>query len=158
MAMATMKVDEAVAQDFSEEMAEWIEAFDQIVAADRAQGAEVLEALRKRAGETGVAAATGVTTPYCNTIRKEDEVPYPGDRGLERRVEALIRWKRHGGWCTSRTSRMRASADTSPRTLRWRRCWRLASTTSSMAGMDQSRATSSTSRGMRLQASTPGLI
>jgi pyruvate dehydrogenase E1 component len=33
-----------------------------------------------------------VTTPYCNTIRKEDEVPYPGDRGMERRVEALLRW------------------------------------------------------------------
>ncbi len=89
----TMKLeDAAVAQDFSAEMAEWIEAFDQIIAADRGQGAEVLEALRKHAGELGVAAAAGVTTPYCNTIRKEDEVPYPGDRGLERRVEALIRW------------------------------------------------------------------
>ena len=84
--------DAAVAQDFTAEVAEWIEAFDQIIAADRRQGAEVLEALRKHAGELGVAAAAGVTTPYCNTIRKEDEVPYPGDRGLERRVEALIRW------------------------------------------------------------------
>ena len=89
----TMKLeDAAVAQDFAAEMAEWIEAFDQIVAADRGQGAQVLEALRKHAGELGVAAAAGVTTPYCNTIRTEDEVPYPGDRGLERRVEALIRW------------------------------------------------------------------
>ena len=78
--------------DFQAEMAEWIEAFDQIVAADREQGAKVLEALRQRAGQTGVASAAGVVTPYCNTIRPEDEVPYPGDRQLERRIEALIRW------------------------------------------------------------------
>jgi pyruvate dehydrogenase E1 component len=89
---STMKLDDAVAQDFAAEVAEWIEAFDQVVAADREQGAEVLEALRQRARETGVAASAGVTTRYCNTIRKEDEVPYPGDRGMERRVEALIRW------------------------------------------------------------------
>jgi pyruvate dehydrogenase E1 component len=31
-------------------------------------------------------------SPYQNTIPKHDEVPYPGDRSLERRVEALIRW------------------------------------------------------------------
>ena len=33
-----------------------------------------------------------MTTPYRNTIPKHDEVPYPGDRKLEKRVEALIRW------------------------------------------------------------------
>ena len=33
-----------------------------------------------------------LTTPYRNTIPKHDEVPYPGDRQLERRVESLIRW------------------------------------------------------------------
>ncbi len=78
--------------DFSAEMREWIEAFDQIVASDPAQGTEVLEALRHHALEAGVPVPSAVTTPYCNTIRKEDEVPYPGDRNLERRVEALIRW------------------------------------------------------------------
>ncbi len=89
----TMKLeDEAVTQDLAAEVAEWVEAFDQVVAADREQGAELLEALRQRAGETGVATVGGVTTPYWNTIRPEEEVPYPGDRGLERRVEALLRW------------------------------------------------------------------
>jgi pyruvate dehydrogenase E1 component len=91
--MATMtNLNMPPAQDFTDEVAEWLEAFDQIVAADREQGAEVLEALRKRAHETGVETVNGVVTPYCNTIRKEDEVPYPGDRNLERRVEALLRW------------------------------------------------------------------
>ena len=33
-----------------------------------------------------------MTTPYRNTIPKHDEVPYPGDRKLEKRVESLLRW------------------------------------------------------------------
>ena len=45
-----------------------------------------------RAAETGVRVEGALTTPYKNTIAPEQEVPYPGDRQLERRVEALIRW------------------------------------------------------------------
>ena len=89
--MAT-KVDEAVKADLSAEIAEWIEAFDDVVAADWEQGAEVIEALRARAREAGVPVASELTTPYLNTIPKHDEVPYPGDRTMEKRVEALIRW------------------------------------------------------------------
>jgi len=33
-----------------------------------------------------------LNTPYVNTIRVEDEVPYPGDRAMERRIKSLIRW------------------------------------------------------------------
>ena len=33
-----------------------------------------------------------VTTPYVNTIPVEEQVPYPGDRALERRIKSLIRW------------------------------------------------------------------
>src|ERR1700761_361814 len=89
--MAT-KVDEAVQKDMTAEVAEWIEAFDEVVAKDWEQGAALLSALRTRAREAGVPAIGDVTTPYHNTIPKHDEVPYPGDRSLERRVEALIRW------------------------------------------------------------------
>ena len=87
-----VKLEEAVQQDLSAELQEWIEAFDQVVANDWEQGAAVLSALRTRAREAGVPATGDVTTPYLNTIPKHDEVPYPGDRNLERRVEALIRW------------------------------------------------------------------
>ena len=87
-----VKLEEAVKQDLTAEVAEWIEAFDQVVANDWEQGAAVLSALRTRAREAGVPATGDVTTPYLNTIPKHDEVPYPGDRTLERRVEALIRW------------------------------------------------------------------
>ncbi len=86
------QVDEAVKTDMTAEVAEWIEAFDEVVAHDWEQGAAVLSALRTRAREAGVPATGDVTTPYLNTIPKHDEVPYPGDRSLERRVEALLRW------------------------------------------------------------------
>ena len=73
-------------------MAEWIEAFDELIAQDWENGAEILNALRQRAREAGVPSTSELTTPYRNTIPKHDEVPYPGDRQMERRVEALIRW------------------------------------------------------------------
>ena len=85
-------LDEAVKKDMTAEVAEWIEAFDEVVAQDLSQGAAVLSALRTRAREAGMSTAVEVTTPYHNTIPKHDEVPYPGDRSVERRVEALIRW------------------------------------------------------------------
>ncbi len=96
--MTMERVDETVKQDsgrqdFQDQVAEWLEAFDDVVAEGRQLGAELLEALRQRAAAKGLpASASGGTTPYWNTIRVEDEVDYPGDRGLERRVESLIRW------------------------------------------------------------------
>ncbi len=88
----TVKVADVQRQDLSAEVSEWIEAFDEVVAADWEQGADLLEQLRQRAREAGVPVTGEVTTPYLNTIPKHDEVAYPGDRALERRVEALIRW------------------------------------------------------------------
>jgi len=85
-------VDEAVKHDLTAEVAEWIEAFDEVVANDLEQGAALLAALRTRAREAGMASTGDVTTPYHNTIPKHDELPYPGDRTLERRIEALLRW------------------------------------------------------------------
>src|ERR1700761_9764505 len=90
--MATNTLDPAVQQDLTAEVAEWIEAFDEVVAHDWEHAGELLAALRTRAREAGVPAPGDVTTPYLNTIPRHDEVPYPGDRNLERRVEALIRW------------------------------------------------------------------
>ena len=92
----TTQLDEATMQDRAAEVQEWLEAFDQVVAADAEQASDVLGALRQRAGEIGVSVEGALTTPYRNTIAPEDEVPYPGDRSMERRVEALIRWNANG--------------------------------------------------------------
>ncbi len=83
---------ETAKNDFAAEQAEWIEAFDQVAAADESQAAELLATLRRRAVEAGVATESSLTTPYRNTIPPEEEVPYPGDRSMERRLGALIRW------------------------------------------------------------------
>ena len=75
------------------EVAEWLEAFDQIVEQEGpTRASEVLEALGRHAREAGVETPTQLHTPYQNTIHLEEELPYPGDRDMERRVEALIRW------------------------------------------------------------------
>src|ERR1700733_4610219 len=88
----TTKLEEVAKQDFTAEVSEWIEAFDAVVDDDWEHGAKLLEALRQRAREAGVPTPSNLTTPYRNTIPKHDEVPYPGDRKLEKRVESLIRW------------------------------------------------------------------
>ncbi len=90
--MAT-KVSNPVQSDFAAQLREWIEAFDDVVVADGPeQGAELLTALKQRAREAGISQQSELTTPYVNTIPKHEEVAYPGDRKLERRIEALIRW------------------------------------------------------------------
>jgi pyruvate dehydrogenase E1 component len=76
-----------------QEIAEWIEAFDQVVDEEGAsRGTQLLAALSKRAREAGVDVPVQLNTPYLNTIPVDEEVPYPGDRVLERRIKSLVRW------------------------------------------------------------------
>ena len=79
--------------DSEEEVAEWLEAFDEIVEEEgRQRGCELLDALIKRAHQSGVEVPVQLNTPYVNTIPVEEELPYPGDRQLERRIKSLVRW------------------------------------------------------------------
>ena len=76
-----------------QEIAEWIEAFDQVVDEEGTRrGTQLLEALSRRARESGVDLSVQLNTPYLNTIPADEEVPYPGDRLLERHIKSLIRW------------------------------------------------------------------
>ncbi len=98
--MATQEVNNRVLEfpsqpeaDTEEEVAEWLEAFDQVVEDEGAtRGCELLEALIERARESGVEVPVQLNTPYVNTISVAEEVPYPGDRTLERRLKSLTRW------------------------------------------------------------------
>ncbi len=75
------------------ETAEWMEALDQIV--DQAGPDRVtflLDKLTERARDNGVQIPIRTTTDYINTIPVEQEVPYPGDRSMERQIKNLIRW------------------------------------------------------------------
>jgi pyruvate dehydrogenase E1 component len=89
----TMKNEDVGAKgDFSAEVAEWVEAFDQVVAGGKANGVELLQALRLRGRETGVILPYRLSTRFRNTISTEEELPYPGDMDIERRIKSLIRW------------------------------------------------------------------
>jgi pyruvate dehydrogenase E1 component len=75
------------------ETAEWLEALDQIVeeaGSDRVNF--LLDKLTERARENGVEVPIRLTTDFVNTISVDQEVPYPGDRALERRIKSLTRW------------------------------------------------------------------
>src|SRR5437016_6676745 len=76
-----------------QEIAEWIEAFDEIVEQEGpSQATRLLDALSNRARESGVDVPVQFNTHYINTIPPSEEEPYPGDRALERRIESLMRW------------------------------------------------------------------
>ena len=76
-----------------QETSEWLEALDQIIdesGPDRVQ--YLLKAVEQRASMYGAALPRDITTPYVNTLPVEKEVPYPGDREIERRIKSLVRW------------------------------------------------------------------
>jgi pyruvate dehydrogenase E1 component len=76
-----------------EETAEWLQALDQIIdeaGPDRA--AFLLDRLVNRARTFGAAPPYQTNTPYVNTVSVEEQVQFPGDRALERRLKSLIRW------------------------------------------------------------------
>src|SRR5579859_7608777 len=76
-----------------QETSEWLQALDQVVeeaGPDRASF--LLERLAQRARNNGVELPIQHNTPYINTIPPEEEVSYPGDRALERRIKSLTRW------------------------------------------------------------------
>jgi pyruvate dehydrogenase E1 component len=89
----TTKLEMPIATDFTAEIAEWIEAFNQVIVQEgQEHAADLLEELHERAREANVATSAHLTTHYRNTIRTEEEVPYPGDRQIERRIKGLVRW------------------------------------------------------------------
>ncbi len=76
-----------------QETSEWIEALDEIIdeaGPDRAS--YLLDRLMERAANLGVQPPLRWNTPYINTIPPEEEVAYPGDRAIERRIKSLVRW------------------------------------------------------------------
>ena len=76
-----------------QETSEWLEALEQVLdeaGPDRA--AYLLDTLLQRASNSGVSVPSKINTPYMNTIPVNEEVPYPGDRVLERKIKSIIRW------------------------------------------------------------------
>ncbi|MBV6512267.1 MAG: Pyruvate dehydrogenase E1 component [Ignavibacteriaceae bacterium] len=53
---------------------------------------EILQQLQIRAQKAGVEIPFTANTPYINTIPREKQPPYPGDREIERRIKSILRW------------------------------------------------------------------
>ena len=72
---------------------DWIDSLHDVL---RTRGPErvsrLLEELQLEAQKTGVPLPVTSRTPYLNTIPVAQQVPYPGDRELERRIKSIIRW------------------------------------------------------------------
>jgi pyruvate dehydrogenase E1 component len=75
------------------ETREWLDSLDYVLrTGDKSRVIRLLESLRIRARQAGVREPFSSNTPYINTIQEQDQVPYPGDRDIERRIKSLVRW------------------------------------------------------------------
>ncbi len=75
------------------ETAEWLESLDYVL---ESKGPErvgkLLHVLDEAAHRNGVELPFTATTPYYNTIPRDKQPPYPGNRELERRIKSFVRW------------------------------------------------------------------
>jgi pyruvate dehydrogenase E1 component len=75
------------------ETREWLESIDSVLRVEGpARAHYLLERLIDHARRSGAYLPFRPNTAYVNTIPVVQEPPYPGDRALERRIEAYIRW------------------------------------------------------------------
>ncbi len=75
------------------ETREWIDSLDYVLhQGDHSRTVRLLQALSLRAGQAGAKEAFTSNTPYLNSIPVQDEVPYPGNREIERSIKSYIRW------------------------------------------------------------------
>ena len=75
------------------ETQEWLESLDAVVEVHGKNRARyLLSRLLERAQQTQVSFPATVSTPYVNTIPRENEPWFPGDEHIERRIRAYVRW------------------------------------------------------------------
>jgi pyruvate dehydrogenase E1 component len=75
------------------ETAEWLESLDAVLHSSGPERCNVLlQKLSEHLRSHGLSPKLELNTPYCNTISRVDEPPYPGDLKLERRITAIVRW------------------------------------------------------------------
>ncbi len=75
------------------ETQEWLESIDSVLKADGAERAHfLLERMIDHTRRSGAYLPFRANTAYLNSIAVGQERPYPGDRAIERRIEAYIRW------------------------------------------------------------------
>src|SRR5471032_2280104 len=75
------------------ETREWLESIDSVLKAEGPERAHFLiDRMVEHARRSGAYLPYSPNTAYVNTISVGQQPLYPGDRAIERRIEAYIRW------------------------------------------------------------------
>ena len=118
------------------ETREWLESIDSVLRAEGPERAHFLiERLIDRARRSGAYLPYRPNTAYVNTVSVGHQPEYPGDRALERRIEAFIRWNaiamvvqanrksaEYGGRCTKSGSIISGALQATPIPATWCTC------------------------------------
>ena len=76
-----------------QETAEWMEAFEALVATQGPTRArQLLDALSRSARAQRIGWQPELCTPYVNSIHVDEQPVFPGDLAIEERIAALMRW------------------------------------------------------------------
>ena len=76
-----------------QETAEWLEAFEALVATQGPTRArQLLDALSRSARAQRIGWQPELCTPYVNSIHVDEQPVFPGDLAIEERIAALMRW------------------------------------------------------------------
>ena len=72
---------------------EWLESLEWVIQNEEADRVlELLNLMVGHAQKRGVTYSCPGNTAYINTIPRQAEEPYPGDREIERRIKSVVRW------------------------------------------------------------------
>src|ERR1019366_8228595 len=75
------------------ETREWLESLEEVLSREGPQRAQfLLRQLLEKVHQHGMSLQFAVSTPYVNTIPREQQGEFPGNREIERRIKSLIRW------------------------------------------------------------------
>ncbi|MFC6276630.1 pyruvate dehydrogenase (acetyl-transferring), homodimeric type [Psittacicella hinzii] len=75
------------------ETQEWLDSLNSVLSTEGKERAQyIVDRLLAHAGEKSLDLPTGVNSPYVNSIPASKEVAYPGNKELEKRIQAAIRW------------------------------------------------------------------
>ncbi len=75
------------------ETREWLYSLDYVLQNSGPERVrELLQQLQIRAHKAGIHFPFSANTPYINTITREQQPPFTGNREVERRIKSLIRW------------------------------------------------------------------
>lgn len=76
-----------------QETKEWLYSLDYVLEHGGPERVtELLQQLQIRAHKAGVKIPFTANTPYINSIPREKQPPFPGNREIERRIKSIIRW------------------------------------------------------------------